>query len=567
MFQPLVCSADWFGDEQPEIVIDLDDPELTDNILAFLSLAKEPCDAELWKIKRLTAQAPEQAKLALKALGYYQAKIESKLTETESCWKLELSVQKGEPVLIDTIDITVIGSGHEDKRFERLIQTPGITRGERLNHGRYEQIKAQLIAIADNRGYFSHRFDTHQLRVNTDTNRADIVIRFDTGQRYFFGEISIEQDFLDPDFVAKFIKFKTGKPYKRSKINDTFFVLDGSGYFKQVFIDFQQKQAVNYQIPVTVSLQPQLKHEVSLGAGFDTDLGFRGNIEYNNRYVTQTGHRFSARLSASQRRSYAFLTYTIPLANPVKQRLAVTSSFVYEDTENIDSETYSLGLRYTQNFKKEQVMVQQLNFVAENFDSGGGDDKFKFMLVPAISWANVIAQDKNFYRYGFRYSIKLQGAHEYLLSDVSFIQPMFKFKIVQNLPWDGKLIARTDLGATAVSDFDNLPTSYRFYTGGDNSVRGYKYKSIGAVNDEGEVIGGKFLTVASLEYEQLVYQDWSLAVFADAGDAFNDSWNLKLGVGWGIRWYSLIGPIRLDMAFPNEDWGDFRFHFSFSTAL
>lgn len=564
---PILSHAAWFGEEQPEINIDLEDQALSDNILAFLSLTKESCESEKWRIEKMAEQVPDQARQALKALGFYHAEIETRLSWTETCWNLDISVLPGKPVWVASVDVSIIGAGKEDKPFVKLLDNLSIKPGDVLNHGQYEALKKSLIDIAENRGYFSYRFDRHQLRVNTEDNRAEIIIKFDTGNRYYFGEISIDQDFLEPEFVRKFLKMRTGKPYRRSKINDTFFVLDGSGYFKQVFIDFQQERAANYLVPVAISLTPQRKHGVSLGVGFDTDLGFRGSIEYVNRYVNRKGHRFETNLSASQRKSFAFLTYRIPLADPVKQKLAITGSFVYEDTENILSETYSLGVRYTQVFQKEQVLISQLNFVAERFDSGGGDEKFKILLVPTVSWANVVAHKTGFYRSGFKYFWEVQGAHEYLFSDVNFIQTSFQFKIMHNLPWDGKIIARTDLGATAVNDFEDLPTSYRFYTGGDNTVRGYKFKEIGAVNDEGEVIGGKFLTVASLEYEQLVYKDWSLAVFVDAGDAFNDEWNLKLGVGWGIRWYSLIGPIRLDMAFPSEDWDDFRIHFSFSTSI
>jgi len=133
--------------------------------------------------------------------------------------------------------------------------------------------------------------------------------------------------------------------------------------------------------------------------------------------------------------------------------------------------------------------------------------------------------------------------------------------------WGGRIIAKTDLGATAVDAFTDLPSSYRFYAGGDNSVRGYDYKGIGERDESGEVIGGRYLVTGSLEYEQKIIDAWSIATFIDAGDAFSNAMKLKLGVGLGIRWYSIVGPVRIDIAVPSEDVSDVHFHFSLSTAL
>jgi translocation and assembly module TamA len=131
-------------------------------------------------------------------------------------------------------------------------------------------------------------------------------------------------------------------------------------------------------------------------------------------------------------------------------------------------------------------------------------------------------------------------------------------------PWHGKFIARTEQGATLTNQFDKLPTSYRFYAGGMNSVRGYGYKELGPKDNLGNVIGGKFLSVVSAEYEQFVYGNWGVAAFVDSGNAFNlDSIRIKTGVGLGVRWYSPIGPVRIDFALPlNESDSSFQIHFA-----
>ena len=114
---------------------------------------------------------------------------------------------------------------------------------------------------------------------------------------------------------------------------------------------------------------------------------------------------------------------------------------------------------------------------------------------------------------------------------------------------------RSELGATQVNDFEELPTSLRYFAGGDNSVRGYDYKSLGPMKD-GKVVGGNNLWVNSIEYDYLVRPTWAVAAFYDIGNAADDfHLTLARGTGLGIRWISPIGPVRVDIAraldFPN----------------
>jgi translocation and assembly module TamA len=102
-------------------------------------------------------------------------------------------------------------------------------------------------------------------------------------------------------------------------------------------------------------------------------------------------------------------------------------------------------------------------------------------------------------------------------------------------------------------------------------VRGYDYKSLGPRDSTGAVVGGKHLVTGSLEIEQQVSGPWSAAVFVDTGNAFDDyaDINVATGVGAGIRWFSPLGPIRLDVAVPlaNDAPDNFRIHVTLGPDL
>lgn len=539
-----------------------------ENVRAYLSLSKENCASPDWKIKRLFKQAPEQIKQALRALGYYHPLITNSLDWEENCWQSFFAIHPGRPVIITELDVQVLGAGATEAFFTEFLQAKTLKVGDIVNHGQYEKLKKELQTLADAKGYFDHAFAVHRLDIDPTKNSANIQIHLHTGQRYYINRIEIEESALHTDFSRKYLSIKPGDAYDRSHIFESHQLLDSAGYYQNIQLKYLQKQAENHYAPLVVKLDNLPRHVLSAGVGYDTDLGFRLSAGYRNRYLNDSGHQFISDLNLSLKKSHIVMEYVLPLANPLKDRLSFFTGFTYEDTSNIDSQKYDLGVRLSNRFTGQLVLAEQLNFVAEHFRNSASDPyKTHFLLVPGISLSNVRAKTEKQFLEGYKYMFQLDGAHRNVGSSVSFIQATMHLKFAYPTFWGGRLISRVDLGAMAVDVFEDLPSSYRFFAGGDNSVRGYDYKSIGQRDSSGEVIGGRYLTTASLEYEQRLFKNWSLAAFIDAGDAFSKNINIKLGVGLGLRWYSLVGPIRVDIAMPSEDVSDVHFHFSLSTAL
>ena len=111
------------------------------------------------------------------------------------------------------------------------------------------------------------------------------------------------------------------------------------------------------------------------------------------------------------------------------------------------------------------------------------------------------------------------------------------------------MLLRAQAGASWVAAFSELPGSQRFFTGGDQSIRGYAYNSLGPTDAAGTVVGGRNLAVASVEYEYLIGEIFSTALFYDAGNAFDPGdFTVMSGAGIGFRWYMPFGAIRIDIA-------------------
>ena len=132
------------------------------------------------------------------------------------------------------------------------------------------------------------------------------------------------------------------------------------------------------------------------------------------------------------------------------------------------------------------------------------------------------------------------------------------------------LLLRADAGAIFSPEFDRVPPSVRFYAGGDNSVRGFDFRSISPRNDEGDTVGGQYLLTGSVEYNWRWRPTWRPAIFVDAGSAFTDTNDVSpaIGVGIGMRWISPVGPVRFDIANGiSEPDKPFRIHLTLGAAL
>jgi translocation and assembly module TamA len=115
-------------------------------------------------------------------------------------------------------------------------------------------------------------------------------------------------------------------------------------------------------------------------------------------------------------------------------------------------------------------------------------------------------------------------------------------------------------------EFSDLPPSVRFFAGGDNSIRGYGYEELGPEKD-GEVVGGSKLVTGSVEVDYAFLPRWSVAAFVDTGSAYDEEPRFSTGAGLGIRWYSPLGPIRVDIAHPFDSDDEVRLHITLGPDL
>jgi len=138
--------------------------ELAANVLAFMALDEEPCDAEVSRVEQQRAAAPARIRQALEAFGYYEPKIESQQTRVRDCWHVTFTIAVGEPVRIRELGIELTGEAATDSEFVAARTAAGLENGGVLHHGAYETLKTRWSDLARERGYRDAKFVENRAR-------------------------------------------------------------------------------------------------------------------------------------------------------------------------------------------------------------------------------------------------------------------------------------------------------------------------------------------------------------------------------------------------------------------
>lgn len=544
------------------------DGEAEENIRAFLQIARLPSDEATPRdrVRRLHRAAEEQIRQALEPLGYYGVEVEAELTGGPDEWMVVYTVDPGTPLRLTEVDIRLSGPGANDDALRRAVGDAPLRTGEPVHHGRYEQAKRELQTVAAQRGYFEASWETRRLQVNPEEGRATAVLHLATGPRYRFGDITFEQDSVDDAFIRRYLRFAEGDPFDRRQLLNLQYALSDSDYFQAVDVAADREAAEGRRVPVMIHAEPRPPNRYTWGIGWGTDTGARTRVRWERRLANRRGHRFDAEAELAEVRRRVGFAYTIPLERPQSERLVLNTSFRREELGDGIARTNEVGARRVRLYSHWQL-TEGITFERSR-DTLGGDRENRQIIVPSLSAEQRERNDPVYPSRAYRFNVDIRGATRELASDVNFARLRLGASWVREILPRTRILVRGEWGATAVGEFDRLPLSQRFFAGGDTSVRGFAYQSLGPRNDDGDVIGGRYLTTASIELERLIAGNWGAAVFADAGNVSADRrMSLEHAAGVGLRWRSPVGMLRVDVAQPLSTDDGPRLHLSLGVDL
>jgi translocation and assembly module TamA len=426
-----------------------------------------------------------------------------------------------------------------------------IEHGKIFTHDEYEDAKKLLLQALSNYGYLKGRFTLTKVELNRDANTANIILEISTGPRFRFGKVSFQSTRFDDYLLCRYIPFKANADYNLAQMQQFHKNLESSGFFSKIRIDLIPDY-VNDIVNMNVRLENRPLSKYTGSIGYGTDTGVRVGLGWSRVLESQQGHKISANTKLSQIRRLANISYYIPGEQAADDRYIFSFNVLQEKLpggrDSLKNELSALKQQKRNNTE----VTYSLNYFGERFRLIASEDiNFRKFLLPNVrfTWINEVRD--------LKISIHTKAASRYLASDGSIFSTEIDTKKIFEINDDNKIILHNQIAGLATNNFDNLPPSLRFYAGGDYSVRGFDYKSLGPTkydnNNKLVLVGGKYLFTASIEYERKIYKEFGAAIFIDSGNAFSDlrsKFDLAVGAGIGFRYQTALGTIKADIARP-----------------
>ena len=504
---------------------------------------------------------------ALQPVGYYQSRTEYQIDKST----LRLTIQPGPYIVWNQIHVDIVPENtitHPD--INNLINSPPFIKGQKIHHQLYEAYKKNLLGEFKKKGYLDATLRKNELNIHLQNKTADVELQLFSGERYRIEQINVKGSRLSARTTNTLIGIKSEEHpwYDSDNIGQMYDSLLSSGYFKHTQIDTLQSPPNHATLNVELTDNPN--NRITTGVGYGTDTGVRGKLGWSKPMVNSRGDSFTSLINVSQIGEELTAEYLMPWPHPQERYLKWNTGWKREITTDKETSLLSTGLSFNRAKLKQWQDSYGLNLEKERYKQGDNSTEEITYLYPNFNYLRRIEAHPDWLYNGTLWVWSASGVGVGIFDqETLFFNAEIGLDYALDFTPNHSGIVRIDMGGIATTDFYAVPLTKRFYTGGDQTVRGYRYQSLSSEDEDGELIGGQFLNIFSLEYQYRFKPDWKLALFGDTGRAFISSKEpFNSGVGVGLRWQLPVGMVAFDIAKPlDAEKSNPRLHIYMSTKI
>jgi translocation and assembly module TamA len=483
--------------------------------------------------------APKAIKDALEPFGYFHARVQTHYTHT-SRWEMTFKVTPGPRSKVSKVNLNIIGQGKHDPHFQNLKKHFPIKAGHFFELKNFNEGNSKLFQIAANRGYFSAKTQRTHITVNLNKQNVAIDNIFDTGPRSRFGKTTFSQTPFSLKFLRKFLTYKEGQFYNANKMHQAQDNLNNTNYFSLVNITPSIKANDKANIPMKVDLTLRKRREYLLGLGYGTDTSIRGSVGIRYHWLNQWGHYADINTQGSLVNYSLVGAYHIPWPDPTRDRLSILGGIgrINMNSGNSTAEKISLVYRHIWRRWETSLSVSALN---ENYDIRNLPKTTARLIYFHANSSYFSVKNRINPKNGYRIALNLTGTPQPLSTTAGFTQAEINGKWVHFLFKNQQIVTRLNYANTIIDNINQLPLSLQLLAGGTQTIRGYRFQSIGP---------GHEMLIGSIELRQRLFSQFYLAGFYDFGNVSDTSpiRDLKRSAGSGLVFRSPIGIIQAGVA-------------------
>ncbi|MEZ8463068.1 autotransporter assembly complex family protein [Vibrio splendidus] len=533
---------------------------LTENVELYLEPLADVPASQLSKTK-----LSKRIQDALNPYGYYHPQIDIDLNDSD---KVIINVDSGPVMRIAESIVKITGAASLDAEFINILNQSKLGSGLTLSHQEYDQTKRAIFSLAKRKGYFDGRFIESKIEVIPSKNIANIHLYFASGPRYKFGSISIPDDGVEPTRIEKIPTFKKGDDFDTIKLGELQSDLSDTLWFRSVVVHSEFNHLDNsLEVPIEIIAEPSSRDIVQVGGGYSTDLGFRASLNWLKPWYNRRGHSFETQTYLSEQEQSLQLGYKIPTEKVTTDYFGI--QFESKRIDRRDTKSFSNDLKFERYWQLDSDWQSTIyvKYLHEQYRQASEEEQSQLFL-PGISFSQVDRKNDQL-ELNHRHIYSIEYSDPNLFSDSRLLRLEGNSVVSWDISDEQKLHFRSNVGINIAKSLSDVPSSLRYFAGGDGNLRGYGYESISPRDENGEITGARYMLTAGIEYQHQVYRSIWLGAFLDVGDAFDQQADWKRGTGVSLIWNSQLMPVKLDFAYgldaPEGD--EFRIHFSLGTQF
>lgn len=515
-------------------------------------------------LRRLADEAERDAREVAAAEGYFSPQVRVAIDEQARPWRVLVQLEPGERTTIAAVDIRFSGPAAADEQardaLDRVRAAWALPRGQPFRQEDWENAKRRAVRELARWRYAAARLGESEAQVDPATRQARLSVTLESGPPFRFGPVQVSGTRRYPaQIVENMNPARPGDDYDRDVLVVYQRRLVETGYFASVQAEIDTQAASAAAAPLRVAVVEGQSKNVETGVSYNTDVGPRLQLRYGDQDLRDSAWRLRSGLSVDRKKQVVQLDLDSPPRRNARWNNFFTSAS-RSDIQNEVTRAFALGVAH--NFGTDLAnSAAILSWHLEDQSIGESVTDSRHAVYLGLRHGFRSTDDVIAPRVGYFGSVEV-GAGLPSVSTQEFLRAIGKASLLIPVGRDGDLLLRAQAGAVRADTRQGIPTTFLFRTGGDQTVRGYAYESLG-VREGNAIVGGRRLFVASIEYTHWFAAEWGIAAFVDAGDAWDDGERLRaaLGYGLGARLRTPIGPARVDVAY-GEDVREFRLHLS-----
>lgn len=535
---------------------------------------KHVVDLQDDELLRLLAAADPDARQLLATQGYFSPHLtlDIQAASAQAPRLVKLGVEPGPRTIVKAVDIALTDDNDtannalplDRQRIEQRIQTNWDLPIDRpFTQIDWDSAKAKGLQRLKTRRYPAANIASSLADIDADTYQASLVVTYSTGPAYRFGDLSVDGAERYPaDTARRLARLPEGDFYSEDALIEAQQRLSNSGYYDAVFLSLDNPSPTPESATVIAQVREAQMQKMVIGIGASTDSGARLSLDHTHNQLPSLGWRAQSKLSIDKDNQLLGTEWTA-LPNKNGWRTYGATEVEREATGDYDVNSGSLRGGRTKSDKNvdRRYFLQYDYTLTQGFNAPPSSASITLNYGWTGRYFNNPNAPTNGYGLGLEWGVGSTLKNERAPFMRTLIRwqaftPAGRITADNGQSRNSRIAFRAEAGAVWAQPGADIPVTQLFLTGGDTTVRGYGHRSIGSRTEDGQLYGGRYMAVASAEWQRpIVYKgtltDFESAVFVDAGSVANHlrEMRARIGVGAGVRWRSPVGPLQADIGY------------------